>query len=257
MAGPLIAIGARCCGNATASVSFINVIDEKSSTKPATHCREKSNNLSIRVVGYFPPPMTYEEKAKWIIRIFFLTVFMLIIAFVFAPSKKGDGATKDRGTPPPQITEEPKEPDVTIVNFDQSGSMKDGQIADLIAAASKKHGSRVLGIVHCHIPGNPDSEQIADILNQVAKKYGSQVLVIRVNILNFPEFVKAQQVTKPPEVLMLVDNMVAFKIQGLWPRPQIERKVDELIHGLRKVGKDWLPKVKGMQPAGGGSPSSP
>jgi len=135
--------------------------------------------------------------------------------------------------------------------------MKDGRIAELIAEASKKHGSRVLGIVHCHIPGNMDSEQTADILNLVANKYGSQVLVIRVNILNFPEFVKAQKITRPPEVLMLVDNMMAFKIQGLWPRPQIERKVDELIHGLRKVGKDWRPKVKGMQPASGGAPSSP
>jgi thioredoxin-like negative regulator of GroEL len=144
-----------------------------------------------------------------------------------------------------------------MVNFDQPGSMKDGQIADLIAEASKKHGSKVLGIVHCHIPENPDSEQTADILKLVAHKYGPQVLVVRVNILNFPEFAKTQHVTKPPEVLMLVDNMVAFKIQGLWPRFQIERKVDELIHGLRKVGKDWRPKVKGMQPVGGGAPSSP
>lgn len=77
------------------------------------------------------------------------------------------------------------------------------------------------------------------------------------NIQNFPEFAKAQQVNKPPEVLMLVDNVVVFKIQGLWPRLQIERKVDELIHGLRKVGKDWRPKVPGMQPVSGGAPSSP
>ena len=52
-------------------------------------------------------------------------------------------------------------------------------------------------------------------------------------------------------------TLVAFKIQGLWSCFQVERKVDELIYGLRKIGKDWRPKVKGMQPAGGGGPSSP
>jgi hypothetical protein len=202
--------------------------------------------------------MTSEDRATWIFRIFFLTVFLCIIAFVFAPAKKKTGAEpKDPGPPPPEITAPPKEAVVTVVNFDKTGSMKDGQIAEMISEASKKHGSKVLGIVHCHVPGNPDSEQTADILNLVANKYGSQVLVIRVNILNFPEFAKAQQIANPPEVLMLVDNMVAFKIQGLWTRFQIERKVDELIHGLRKVGKDWRPKVQGMQPTGGGAPSSP
>lgn len=201
--------------------------------------------------------MTNEEKAGWVFKIFCLMVFLGIIVLVFAPSKKTEPKPKDAGTPPPKITEsKPKEADVTIVNLDKAGSMKDGQIANLIAEASKRHGGKVLGIVHCHIPGNPDSEQTADILNLVAQKYGTQVLIIRVNILNFPEFVKAQQITQPPEVLMLVDNMVAFKIQGLWPRAQTERKVDELIHGLRKADKDWRPKVQGMQPAGG-APSSP
>ena len=201
--------------------------------------------------------MTYEEKAKWIIRVFVLSMLVAVIAVVFGPSANQSTARMNptaKTTPDPNST---KAKNREIICFDLPGSLKQGQLCELLAQASKKHGSQVLGIVHCHVPGNPESEQLADILKIVAAKYGPQVLVIRVNIINCPEFAQATQVTKPPEVLMLVGTAWAFRFQGLWPRPQIERKVDELIHGLRRVGKDWRPAVPGMQPASGAAPAPP
>jgi hypothetical protein len=38
-----------------------------------------------------------------------------------------------------------------------------------------------------------------------------------------------------------------FEFSGLWDYPAIERKVEEVLRGLERVGKDWLPDVKGMQ----------
>lgn len=205
--------------------------------------------------------MTHEQKAKWILRISLVAVFVGIVAYVFAPKQPAKPA-KEKNAQTQQVNQSQSGGgEFKMVDFNQSGSLKDmkitkgSQIDNLIEEASKKHGSKVLGIVHCHTPGNADSEQTAEILDQVGRKYGSQVLLIRVNIVMFPEFAKAQHVTKTPEVLLLVDNAVAFRIEGLWPRLQIERKVDELIHGLRKVGKDWRPPVPGMQPVGGGAPS--
>jgi thioredoxin-like negative regulator of GroEL len=142
------------------------------------------------------------------------------------------------------------------VHFNPLGGFKDGQIAAILHEASKKRGSLVVGIVHCHVPGNPESEQLADSLNGLAKKYGSQVQVIRVDIVAFPAFAKVENVTKPPKVVMIVGTARVFEFQGLWPRPQIERKVDEILHGLERVGKDWRPEVKGMQRASGATPPS-
>jgi hypothetical protein len=34
----------------------------------------------------------------------------------------------------------------------------------------------------------------------------------------------------------------------LWPHDKIERKVEEILRGLKRMGKDWRPQVKGMQP---------
>lgn len=198
--------------------------------------------------------MTYEEKAKWIGRVFLLCLIAAIIAIVFAPASGKSSARKNAGANSPQDAPPQK---IEVVQLDQPGSLKPDQIAELLAKAAKNRGGPVLGIVHCHVPGNPESEQLADILNLVAAKYGSQVLVIRVNIIACPEFAKSEQVTKPPEVLMLVGTVRTFRFQGLWPRPQIERKVDELLHGLRRVGKGWLPEVRGMQPATGAAPARP
>jgi hypothetical protein len=41
-----------------------------------------------------------------------------------------------------------------------------------------------------------------------------------------------------------------FEFQGLWSQSQVERKIDEILGGLKRVGADWRPPVPGMQPAG-------
>ena len=106
-----------------------------------------------------------------------------------------------------------------------------------------------LEIIHYHLPANPESEQIADILGKVGKKYGAQVLVTRVDIAANPAAAAAEKVTKPPKVVMMAGTVRACKFQGLWTQTQIERKVEEILRGLKRVGKDWRPDVKGMQPA--------
>ena len=46
-----------------------------------------------------------------------------------------------------------------------------------------------------------------------------------------------------------------FKASG--PRIKIERKVEEILRGLKRVGKDWRPEVKGMQPMSKSTPLAP
>lgn len=195
--------------------------------------------------------MTHEEKAKWIGRAFILFVAAVIIAIVFAPSrgKSGAKAKAKPNTPKATATATAEETGSKVTHFNAPGSLQDGQIPKILEEASKKRGSVVVGIIHCHVPGNPESEQIADSLNRVAKKYGNQVRVIRVDIVANPEFAKAEKVTQPPKVVMMAGAERACKFQGVWTQTQIEFKVEEILRGLKRVGKDWLPEVKGMTPA--------
>ena len=120
--------------------------------------------------------------------------------------------------------------------------------------AEAKHD---LEIIHFHLPGNPESEQIADSLNKIEEKYGGQVLVTRVDINAEPELAKAEKVTKPPKVVMMAGTIRASKFQGVWTQAQIERKVEEILRGLKRMGKDWRPDVQGMQPSTQAAPTAP
>ena len=106
-----------------------------------------------------------------------------------------------------------------------------------------------LEVVHYHLPANPESKQLAESLNNIARKYDKVVLVTRVDVLAKPELAKAAGITSPPQVVMRVGENKVFEFTGLWPQPDIERKIDEILRGLERMTKGWRPTVKGMQPA--------
>jgi hypothetical protein len=121
-------------------------------------------------------------------------------------------------------------------------------------AAAPTH---LIEILHFHLPNDPASEQIADHLNKVQSKYGGQVLVTRLDVNQHPERAKEEMVTRPPKVVMMAGTIRACKFQGLWTQLQIERKVDEILRGLKRYGKDWRPGVQGMMPVGTQTPAQP
>jgi thioredoxin-like negative regulator of GroEL len=195
--------------------------------------------------------MTPEKKAALVRNGIILLLVIGIPAIVFAPRKE---KPKQKEVKPAseavQTTTTAKGGPVAIANFNRSNKLKDGQINEIIEEAARKRGGIVVGIIHCHAPGNPESEQMADILNNIARRYGDQVKVIRVDIIAHPEFAKAEKVASPPKIVLTAGIKRQSELQGLWPQKSVEQKVDEILRGLKRVGKDWLPEVKGMQPAG-------
>lgn len=100
-----------------------------------------------------------------------------------------------------------------------------------------------------HLPGDPNCEKLADILNKVQKKYGRLLVVSRIDVKAHPELAAAQGIKKAPHVVILASKQKVFEFEGLWTQEQVELKVDEIIRGLKRVGKDWRPTVAGMKPA--------
>lgn len=116
------------------------------------------------------------------------------------------------------------------------------------AAAATEDGR--LRIVHHHLPNDPASEQLADIFNKVQTKYDKYVIVSRNDIQKHPEIAKAQGVTKAPHVVIFSGTQKVYEFQGLGSQVQIERKVEEILRGLKRIDKDWRPPVPGMKPGG-------
>lgn len=113
-----------------------------------------------------------------------------------------------------------------------------------------KSPDRGVAIIHCHLPGDPASEQLADTFNQIQKKYGKLVTVTRVGFATQPKDWQAQKGVTLPYVMMIAGTENVFQFQGLWSYAKVEKKVEEVIFGLRRVGKDWRPAVPGMKPKG-------
>ena len=158
--------------------------------------------------------MTHEERASLIQKIFLVVLLAAIAAGVWSYSKPGKVA--------------PLQPAVVTASPENS-----------------------LSIVLHHLPGDPAGEQLAAILDRIQNKYGKLVIVSRVDSKLHPETSKAQGVTKSPHVIIIAGTEKVFEFQGLWSQAKVEQKVDEILRGIKRVGKDWRPEVKGMTRAGG------
>ncbi len=106
-------------------------------------------------------------------------------------------------------------------------------------------------VVQCHQPGNPDSEKLAGTLAELQReKYGEVVRPVQIDVTQHPELAAKEGVTaeNAPQLAFYVQNQRVGDYRGPWAKPDVERKIDEILNGfLERVGKDWLPKVQGME----------
>jgi hypothetical protein len=168
--------------------------------------------------------MASEQQSALIKRIlFFLLLVVIGLAVWFYPRSKGEDLEKKAKK---KIT---------------SGA------EEVPIRESLRQGNPVT-IIHFHLPGDPASEQLADIFNAIQKKYGRLVTVNRAGFQVQPEDWRVQKKIKLPYVMMIVGKENAFHFQGSWNYASAEKKVEELIFGVRRVDKDWRPTVPGMTP---------
>jgi hypothetical protein len=156
--------------------------------------------------------MTHDERAKLIKRIFMPLLVAAIVAGVWFYPKPGAKAAAEK-----PITTSPE--------------------------------NGLLIILH-RLPGDPASDQMAEILNRIQTKYDKQIIVSEVDAKLHPEVSKTQGAIRTPHVVIISGKEQVFDFQGLWTQAQVEYKVEEILRGLKRVGKDWRPPVPGMTPAG-------
>jgi hypothetical protein len=108
-----------------------------------------------------------------------------------------------------------------------------------------------IAVVHCHLPGDAESEQLVEVFNKIQKKYGAVIEVSRVEFASQPEDEPGEPPLRLPLVKMIVGKEQVFQFQGFWNQAKVERQIDLILFGLKGAKKDWRPVVPGMTPAGG------
>ena len=195
--------------------------------------------------------MTHDERAIWIKRSLLTALYLASFVGIVSYFKTGDGPA------PVSLAKEKRNP-VTSIGERIGHAIQEGiqsiwpeqkkEVKPHVTPgpAAPHPGTRLL-IYHHHLPGDPTSDQVTDLLHQVQKRYGPMVEVTRIDFLKQREISQAQKITRPPHVVMMVGTEKLYEFQGLLPEPQLNRKVEELLAGLQRVGKDWRPPVPGMR----------
>ncbi len=202
--------------------------------------------------------MDSDRQMTWIKRIVCLLLFFGIAAGVwfYTPDKKVAEQKRAKPKVENRVPEKGEfkerkgkagKPDtVEIVQVQLPADASAEKFDEILSKAVSP--DKGVAIVHCHLPGDPASEQLAAVLNAVQQKYGKLVKVIRVGFPAQPADWQVRRGIRLPYVMMIVGSENAFQFQGLWPLAKVEKKVEELILGIRRVDKDWRPVVPGMIP---------
>jgi hypothetical protein len=147
----------------------------------------------------------------------------------------------------------------TVVPLEVKGKGKTKQrIANGLARKKLKEILRTLvspdlgiAVVHCHLPGDAESDQLLEVFNRIQKKYGAVIEISRVEFASQPEDEPGEPPLRLPLVQMIVGKEQVFQFQGFWNQIKVERQIDLILFGLKGAKKNWCPAVSGMTPTGG------
>ena len=203
-----------------------------------------------------------ETKAKWIRRILMTVLVAGIFSAVWLHDGSGPESEKTAAkatSKAPGASGKARDPQAEVLHLQALDYVGITALQKELDETARKLGKQmpVVIILHFHHPANPDSEMIADFLNTVAVKYNIQVLVVRLDVAVHAELAAAEKVTTRPKVLIMAGDHRTCEFEGARPLEWIYKRVDEALWGLRRVGKDWRPEVKGMtRSAPAGNPPS-
>lgn len=192
-----------------------------------------------------------ETKAAWIRRILMIVLAAGIFSAVWLRDGSGPESEKTAtktASETPGESGKSQDPHAAVLHLQFPRDTTPAALQEQLDETARKLGKQmpVVKILHFHHPANPDSELIAGYLNTVAVKYNIQVLVVRLDVSAHAELSAAEKVTTRPKVLIIAGDRRTCEFEGTRPLEWIYKRVDEALWGLRRVGKDWRPEVKGM-----------
>lgn len=114
-----------------------------------------------------------------------------------------------------------------------------------------KNQKDCLAVVHLEHPAHADSGKSRAVFREVdLEKYGGHVRYVHVDVKRHPALASVEGVNAgdPPQLVFYFEGTRVGNYHGPWTKPEVERKIEEVYRGcMERVGKDWLPEVKGMQ----------
>jgi len=191
--------------------------------------------------------MTHQQRATLVKYLFWLVLFSVLGYFTWNFSRPSEVVQAE------VLEEKPVVPVEIKGKGNANLRVANGLARKKLAETLKNLVSPDLGIavVHCHLPGDAESDQLLEVFNKIQKKYGQVIAITRVEFASQPADEPGQVPLKLPLVKMIVGKEQVFEFQGFWNQPKVERQIDLILFGLKGAKKNWRPAVPGMTPVGG------
>lgn len=207
--------------------------------------------LSRRAVPAILVPVSFSSLFKIISRLAMAGTLILGIWFFFIQEKsdKGkktaDNAEVEKKKAIPEAGEM-TQPDEGI----GGGTIKEIAIENKITGSQPppKREWRKIQAIHLHLPDDPGSRELARSLEEIRTIYPEHVFISTIDVSSTPQKLKDWRVSRAPALVFQTAGERLASLEEVWPKPRLTKKIEELVHGLVRVGKDWRPEVKGLEP---------
>lgn len=114
--------------------------------------------------------------------------------------------------------------------------------------APPKREWRKIQAIHLHLPEDSGSREIARSLEEIRTSYPEHVFISTIDVSSTPQKLKDWRVSRAPAIVFQTEGERLASLEEVWPKPRLTKKIEELVYGLIRVGKDWRPEVKGLEP---------
>lgn len=123
-------------------------------------------------------------------------------------------------------------------------------IPDPLPGLESKQNQRELRsvqVIHLHLPDDAGSRELSESLAEIRMSWPDHLTISTINVSSNPKILAEWRVSKAPAVVFQTSGQRLYTMEELWPKPRLAKKIEQLIHGLVEVDKNWRPEIKGME----------
>lgn len=106
---------------------------------------------------------------------------------------------------------------------------------------------RSVQIIHLHLPDDAGSRELSESLAAIRMSWPDHITISTIPVASKPQILTEWRVSKAPSVVFQTEGQRLYTLEEVWPKDRLAKKIEQLIHGLVGVDKNWRPEIKGME----------
>jgi hypothetical protein len=199
--------------------------------------------------------MSTSSVFRFFSRLVMIGGFAMAVWFIFFVERPGNDAETEK-----QAEIEKKGPGINgqgeMANATDSMDVKKMPEGEKILNPDAKSDSgqgkngrelRTVQVTHLHLPDHAGSRELSGSLAEIRMSWPDHLTISTIDVSSRPQTLADWRVSSAPAVVFQTEGQRLYSLEEVWPKDRLAKKIEQLIHGLVRVDKNWLPEVKGLE----------